>query len=105
MAQHSVTLAPPILDEEKLVATFKALGDPTRMRLLMHVASADSRTVCACHMPGLFGLSQPTISHHMGKLVDAGLVSKQMNGKWAEYTLSTDAIERLEDFLMGLGKR
>lgn len=99
MTQHSVTLTPPVQHEGEVVSIFKALGDPTRLRLLMHVAQSDAQTVCACHMPGLFGLSQPTISHHMSKLVDAGLVTKQMNGKWAEYTLNSSRLDVLEGFV------
>ena len=63
-------------DEATRVATlFKALSDPVRVQLLRHIAGAEHGTACACHLPGALGISQPTLSHHLRKLTDAGLVT------------------------------
>ena len=68
------------LDEaeaELLARSFAALADPIRLRLLSIVAAAGGDEVCACDLVGLSGRSQPTVSHHMKILVDAGLVSRE----------------------------
>ena len=69
-----------------LAAMLKVLADPVRLRLLDHIASAPGTTVCACHLPGPLGISQPTLSHHLKRLVDAGLVTRERHGRWLHYT-------------------
>ncbi len=64
---------------------FKALGDPTRVRLLSLIAAQPEREACICDLIDPVGLSQPTVSHHMKQLVDAGLVVRQQGGRWAFY--------------------
>lgn len=73
---------------------FKALADPTRIRLLHHVAASPEGTACACHLPESLGISQPTLSHHLKKLVEAGLLTREQRGRWAHYTVSQDALAR-----------
>src|SRR5699024_12146082 len=63
-------------DAERLASALKALSDPTRLRLLSHVAAQGCDSVCACDLTEPLGISQPTVSHHMKKLVDAGLDRK-----------------------------
>nr|WP_245581253.1 metalloregulator ArsR/SmtB family transcription factor [Propionicicella superfundia] len=84
---------------ECLAETFKALSDPARVRLLAHIAAAEHGTACACHMPDALGISQPTLSHHMKKLVDAGLVTREQRGRWAHYTLAPEVLDVARDFL------
>lgn len=70
---------------ENLARMFKALGDPTRVRLLSLIAAQPSGEACICDLTKPVGLSQPTVSHHMKQLVDAGLVTREQRGKWAFY--------------------
>lgn len=70
---------------ETLARMFKALGDPTRVKLLSMIAAAPEGEACICDMTEPVGLSQPTVSHHMKLLVAAGLATREQRGKWAYY--------------------
>ena len=78
---------------EDLAAIFKALADPTRVAIVNRLGSAPE--VCVCDLTAAFELSQPTISHHLRVLRDAGLVESDERGRWAYYRLVPEAIERL----------
>jgi ArsR family transcriptional regulator, arsenate/arsenite/antimonite-responsive transcriptional repressor len=94
------------LDEasaERLARAFKALGDPTRVRLLSMIAASDGGEACVCDLTAPVGLSQPTVSHHMKLLVDAGLVTREQRGKWAYYAVVSDALQALGGTLLGQG--
>ncbi|MGI8679502.1 MAG: ArsR/SmtB family transcription factor [Jatrophihabitans sp.] len=80
---------------ERLAQMFKALGDPTRVRLLSLIAVAEGGEACICDLTAPVGLSQPTVSHHMKLLVDAGLVTRAQRGKWAFYAVVDDALRML----------
>lgn len=87
-----------VLDEKparQLARMFKALGDPTRVRLISLIAAADGGEACICNLTGPVGLSQPTVSHHMRLLVEAGLVTREQRGRWAYYRLVADTFETL----------
>jgi len=87
----------PALDEEEAVATadlFKALGDPARVRIVNLVATR-GEPVCACELYEPLGLSQPTVSHHLKKLTDVGLLEREQRGKWAYFSLNRDAVWKL----------
>lgn len=75
-------------------SVFKALGDPHRVRIVNMLATA-REAVCVCDLTGFLGLSQPTVSHHMRKLVEAGLLAREQRGVWAYYSLRDDALRRL----------
>jgi ArsR family transcriptional regulator len=93
----SAPLAAPTLDEEEALATaelFKALADPARVRIVNTLAT-NAEPVCACEFEPTLGLSQPTVSHHLKKLVDAGLLEREQRGKWAYFSLKRDAIGKL----------
>lgn len=75
-------------------ALFKALGDPARVRII-NVLATSNAPVCACELEGPTGLSQPTVSHHMKRLVNAGLVRAERQGAWAFYRLDPEACARL----------
>ncbi|MBA3764480.1 MAG: helix-turn-helix transcriptional regulator [Actinobacteria bacterium] len=77
---------------------FKTLGDPHRVRIVNLLATV-REAVCVCDLTDLLGLSQPTVSHHMRKLVDAGLLTREQRGVWAFYSLRRDAIQRLGEVL------
>jgi ArsR family transcriptional regulator, arsenate/arsenite/antimonite-responsive transcriptional repressor len=90
-------LAAPVLSDEEAEATaelFRALGDPARVRVLNLLATSDE-PVCVCNLIEPLGLSQPTVSHHLKKLVDAGLLDREQRGKWAYFSIRPDAAERL----------
>jgi ArsR family transcriptional regulator len=82
-------------DAEQLARRFKALGDPTRVRLLSLIAAHDGGEACICDLIDPVGLSQPTVSHHVRQLADAGLVTRQQRGKWAYYRIVDDALTAL----------
>lgn len=91
------------LDAEEaqgLARTFKALGDPTRVRLLSLIAAHPEREACICDLIDPVGLSQPTVSHHMKQLVDAGLVVREQRGRWAFYRLVDDTLTSLSRALL-----
>ena len=73
---------------------FKALGDPARVRIVNTLATS-VEPLCACEFEPLLGLSQPTVSHHLKRLTDAGLLEREQRGKWAYFSLRGDGVERL----------
>ena len=75
-------------------ALFRALGDPGRVRIVNVLATSRS-PVCVCDLTEPLGLSQPTVSHHLKKLVDAGLLAREQRGKWAYFSLKRDAVDKL----------
>jgi len=90
-------LSAPVLSEEEAEATaavFRALGDPARVRIVNALATSDG-PVCVCELIGPLGLTQPTVSHHMKKLLDAGLIEREQRGKWAFFSLTSQACATL----------
>ncbi|MFD7023400.1 ArsR/SmtB family transcription factor [Promicromonospora sukumoe] len=79
----------------ELARVFKALGDPTRVRLLSVIAAHDGGEACVCDLTEPVGLSQPTVSHHLKLMVDAGLLTREQRGKWAYYSVVPGALNRL----------
>ena len=84
-------------DRELLAARFKALADPTRVAIINSLSAADE--VCVCNLTEAFDLSQPTISHHLKILREAGLVESSRRGTWAYYRLVPEAIDALRGAL------
>jgi ArsR family transcriptional regulator len=82
-----------IAERDQIAARFKALADPTRVAIINSLSTADE--VCVCHMTEAFELSQPTISHHLKILREAGLVESSRRGTWAYYRLVPNAIADL----------
>lgn len=72
---------------------FKALADPNRLRLLSLVKASESGERCVCDLTEPLGLGQPTVSHHLKILVDAGLLRREKRGTWAYYSLAPGALE------------
>ena len=81
-----------VAEAERLARMFKALGDPTRVRLLSMIAAGADNEACVCDLTEPVGLSQPTVSHHMKQLVEAGLVEREQRGRWAYYRLVDDTL-------------
>lgn len=75
--------------------TLKALADPTRLRLLSIIAAHEGGEACVCDLTDPVGLSQPTVSHHLKVLTEAGFVTRDKRGVWAYYTLVPGAVEQL----------
>ncbi|APX34822.1 transcriptional regulator [Brachybacterium sp. P6-10-X1] len=86
-------------EAEHLALRLKALSDPTRLQLLSHVAVRGCGDVCACDLTEPLGISQPTVSHHMKKLVEAGLLTREQKGRWAHYSVVPAAFAELRAFL------
>ena len=90
-------LAAPVLDADEATATaklFKALSDPARVRIV-NVLAISPEPVCVCELIEPLGLTQPTVSHHLKKLLDAGLLEREQRGKWAYFSLRSDAVAKL----------
>ena len=92
---------PPLPEEarDELAARFKALADPTRVAIVNRLAAAPE--VCVCDLTDAFELSQPTISHHLRILREAGIVEASRRGTWAYYRLVPEAVESLRVALGG----
>jgi ArsR family transcriptional regulator len=88
------------VDAAALAHTVKALADPTRLRLVSLVA-AHGGEACVCDLTAPVGLSQPTVSHHLKVLVDAGLMTRDKRGVWAYYALVPGALDALARVLGG----
>jgi ArsR family transcriptional regulator len=90
-------LAAKTLSDEQAEATaalFRALGDAARVRIVNMLATAGGE-VCGCDLTDGLGLSQPTVSHHLKKLHDAGLLDRDQRGRWAHYSLNSEAVATL----------
>ncbi|KOT89500.1 ArsR family transcriptional regulator [Streptomyces sp. NRRL F-5755] len=90
-------LTAPLAEEQavELAKVFKALGDPVRLRLLSMIASRAGGEVCVCELTPAFDLSQPTISHHLRLLREAGLIASERRGTWVYYRLLPQMTDRL----------
>jgi ArsR family transcriptional regulator, arsenate/arsenite/antimonite-responsive transcriptional repressor len=86
-------------EAEALAARFKALADPTRVAIVNRLAAADE--VCVCDFVAALDLAQPTVSHHLKVLRDAGLVESSRRGTWAFYRLVPEAVTELRQTLGG----
>jgi ArsR family transcriptional regulator len=86
------------LDAERIAAISKALAEPLRVQIL-DVLRRSEQQVCQCELIALFGIHQSLFSHHMKKLVDAGLVTVERRHRWAYYSVATDALRELTAWL------
>jgi ArsR family transcriptional regulator len=97
-----VACCPPLSSEaltqaqaEQVAPLLKALADPVRLRLISLIASGPCGEACVCDLTGAFDLSQPTISHHLKVLHDAGLLDRDKRGVWVWYRARTEALASL----------
>lgn len=86
-------------EAQRRAAVFKALSDPSRLRLLSIVKAAEGGESCVCDLTEPLDLGQPTVSHHLKILVDAGLLHREKRGTWAYYSLVPGALERTAGLL------
>ncbi|MER3483626.1 MAG: ArsR family transcriptional regulator [Meiothermus sp.] len=104
--------SPTETDFEAGAWAFKALSDPARLKIMVHLAqsrsgsgeccgSAEAGAVCACDLEAITGLSQPTVSHHMKCLVSASLVTAEKRGRWMYYSIDPRGLTLVEGILSG----
>ena len=86
-------------DADELATAFKAVADPGRLRLLSFIAAQPSAEACVCNLVAPLGLSQPTVSHHLKVLTDAGLLARERRGTWMFYRLVPARVEALRQAL------
>ena len=95
-----VLVEPINADEaEELASGFKLLSDPIRLRILSLIANAPDASMCGCDLPGILDRSQPTVSHHLSLLTEAGLLTREQRGKWAWFSVETYRVAVLRDAL------
>jgi ArsR family transcriptional regulator, arsenate/arsenite/antimonite-responsive transcriptional repressor len=89
--------APTLSDEEAraTAALFRVLADPARVKIV-NLLARSAESVCACEFEPALRLSQPTVSHHLKKLTEAGLLEREQRGKWAYFSLTPEASSQLE---------
>lgn len=97
---------PPILhgaldaeEAESLASALKVIADPTRLRLLSLIQAQPDNEACVCNLTEPLGLTQPTVSHHLKVLRDAGLVERERRGNWAYYRIVGDQLDQLRSLL------
>jgi ArsR family transcriptional regulator len=93
-----LTVPLPRTDAEDLAARFGALAEPARLRMLSLISARGD--VCGCELVEPLGLSQPTVSHHLKVLFEAGLLAKERRGRWIHYSVDPEAVEGLRDALV-----
>lgn len=86
-------------EAEELAAAFKLFSDPIRLRMLSLIANAPGGEMCACDLPEAVGRSQPTVSHHLSLLTDAGLLAREQRGRWAWFRVERHRVAVLRDVL------
>ena len=94
-------LAEPLArsEAEELADAFKLVADPIRLRILSLIANAPGGELCACDLPSVIDRSQPTVSHHLSLLTEAGLLTREQRGKWAWFRVDHDRIAVLRNAL------
>ena len=92
-------LGAPLDDEgaERLAGSLRVIADPARLRLLSLIAATPDREACVCDLTMPLGLSQPTVSHHLRILTEAGVVEREQRGRWAFYRVRPEVLETLSD--------
>jgi ArsR family transcriptional regulator len=86
-------------DADRIAPLLKALADPVRLRLVSLIASHEDSEACVCDLNDEFDLSQPTISHHLKVLHEAGLLTREKRGVWAYYRVSAEALASIASLL------
>ncbi len=89
-------------DAERVAVMFKALADPVRLRLFSNIASAEGGEACVCDIQDV-GVSQPTVSHHLRKLREAGLLQSERRGSWVYYRVDPDVLAVMAELLAPIG--
>ena len=85
---------------EEVASALRVVADPARLRLLSLIATAEGGEACVCNLTEPLGLSQPTVSHHLRVLTDAGLLEREQRGRWAYYRVLPERLELLRGALV-----
>jgi ArsR family transcriptional regulator len=80
---------------QDLAQLLKAVADPSRLQLLSLIRASEAGEICVCNLTGPLGLSQPTVSHHLRVLTEAGLINREQRGTWAWYSIVPDRLKEL----------
>ncbi|HVK24057.1 MAG TPA: metalloregulator ArsR/SmtB family transcription factor [Actinokineospora sp.] len=88
------------VDAERVAAVLKAMGDPARVRVLALIRAAPSGEVCVGELVGPLGLSQPTVSHHLRVMTDAGLLHRDRRASWVWYSINTERLAEIRALLV-----
>ncbi|MFE5374087.1 ArsR/SmtB family transcription factor [Streptomyces mirabilis] len=91
-------------EAERLATMLKAIADPTRLQLLRLIERAPKGEACVCDLTECLGLRQPTVSHHLKVMTDAGLLTRDRRGTWAWYSVNHDGLRRVREILEPVGK-
>ncbi|MCT6781990.1 metalloregulator ArsR/SmtB family transcription factor [Streptomyces sp. CS7] len=86
-------------EAQRLADMLKAIADPTRLQLLRLIERAPNGEACVCDLTDCLGLRQPTVSHHLKKLTDAGLLDRERRGTWAWFSVNHDGLRRVREIL------
>ena len=86
-------------EADRLASALKVIADPTRLRLLSLIQSQPGNEACVCNLTEPLGLTQPTVSHHLRVLLDAGLVEREQRGSWAYFRIIGDPLADLRSLL------
>jgi ArsR family transcriptional regulator len=107
MKAIAILACPPLLagpleaeEAERLARALKVLADPTRLRLLSLIQAQPSGEACVCHLTEPLELTQPTISHHLKVLLEAGLVEREQRGSWAYFRVMPERLRALRELLV-----
>ncbi|HEY4992100.1 MAG TPA: metalloregulator ArsR/SmtB family transcription factor [Nakamurella sp.] len=92
-----------VVSAERLAGVLKALAEPTRLRLVSLVAAGQGGQACVCDLTDPVGLTQPTVSHHLKILVDAGILEREQRGKWAYFRLVPEVLDAAAGVLTSVG--
>jgi ArsR family transcriptional regulator len=102
----AIACCPPLLagrlkpqEATQLASIFRVLGDPARLQILSLIAAQPSQEVCACELVETLGLAQPTVSHHLKVLYEAGLLTKERRSTWIYYRILPEKLSVLRDAL------
>ncbi len=92
-------------DAETLASTLRVLADPARLRLVSFIAAQPGAEACVCNLTEPVGLSQPTVSHHLKLLNEAGVLDRTQRGRWVYYSIREGALDRVASVFMTGGVR
>jgi len=87
-------------EAEDVAAALRVVADPARLRLLSLISNSEGAEACVCNLTEPLGLSQPTVSHHLKVLADAGLLEREQRGRWAYYRVVPERLELLRGALV-----
>lgn len=86
-------------EAERMAGALKAVADPTRLQILRLIERSPAREACVCDLTDCLGLRQPTVSHHLKIMTDAGILNRERRGTWAWFSVNPEGLRRIRDIL------